>query len=268
MGIPPEAIPPGGSGTVRFRLRAPLAGRLPRKIPLLADGSTEPVAVLDACLRVKFDPPALIPPPDGLSFTFVAGEGESTREFVVETIEAKQDDCWIRGVELDPADGLESERPAVQEFPEPDPKLTRRQYRFALSNASLPAGRHTATAKLKTRPGMPLVGDPLILSVVVNDPVAIVPNPLVIRYTPGSPAQSRRACVIDRTGARSTATIAEYDHDVLRVEPVEAQNGSTTAFNVVPIQTPEVPLNTRIIFRLRNDETREMAVRFEPSSRP
>ena len=267
VGAPPEAIPPGASGMVRFRVRAPRAGRLERKIPLLADGSTEPLLVLDASLHVKVDPPVLVAPPGGLSFTFVAGK-TSTRDLVVEAIEVRQDERWIRGADVEPADGLDVRPPEVQDLPEADPTLTLRRYRFALANRSFAVGRHAATMTLRTRTGAPPIPDQLVLLIEIADPVVLVPNPLVVRYTPGSPAHPRRVCVIDRTGGQATASVGQYDQDLLRVEAAGPRGASTAAFDVVPVQTPDGPLATKIVFQIGDGQTRELAVRFEPSKRP
>lgn len=154
VGDPPAEIAPGKSGTISFRLQAPRAGRMNRRIPLLSDGAIEPLAVLDLTLSVKFDPPALIPPPKALSFTFVAGKN-SAHELVIEAIEAAGAKHWISGIELDPSHAVDVQAPEVEELLEPDADLKRRRYRFPLANRSLAVGRHSATAVIRTSDGFP-----------------------------------------------------------------------------------------------------------------
>lgn len=98
---PPAELLPGASALVGIRLRAPYAGRLHRKIPITIDGSSEPLLMLEVALRVKFEPPSLIPPPQELTLSFVKGDG-SSRELVLETIEHKQGEPWLTGLDLLP----------------------------------------------------------------------------------------------------------------------------------------------------------------------
>lgn len=264
---PPDAIPPGEAGSITFRLRAPRVGRVQRTVPLLADGTSEPLALLDVALHVRFEPPALISTTDGLNLTFIKGNS-SAHEVVLEAIEARHANPWIRELLFEPSEGIETGAAQVESLPEPDPDLTRRRYHFAIANRSLPVGRRMAIGNLRTAENMPAVKDPLLLSIEIVDPVAVVPDRLVIKYVRGSAPSPRRVCVIDRTGGCAFATPAEYDRRLLRVEPRGKSGGATVAFDVAPVQLPDSALETQVVFNIGSGETRELLVRFEPSERP
>lgn len=264
VGEPPEKILPGESATIRFRLSAPRWGKLQRKIPLLADGASDPLAVLDVALHVKFDPPALLPPPGNQTVTFIEGDG-STHELVFEAVEAKMRRPWITALKLDLSEGVEIHAPDVEELPEADPELTRRRYHFPLANRSLRIGRHKAAATIRTRDGFPQIQDSPSVWIDVVDSVAIVPNPLVFRYAPGAPLASRQIRVIDRSGKRPAAAPAEYDRDLLHVEAVARQEGSIAAFDVAPVGAAREARETQVVFNLGDGESRTLIVRFDPS---
>ncbi|HQU45183.1 MAG TPA: hypothetical protein PK867_20375 [Pirellulales bacterium] len=267
IGTPPDKIMPGESAPISFRLRAPYVGKMQRRIPLLINGASEPAFVFDVSLRVQFEPPRLVPPPDSLSVSFVKGD-RSPHELVFEAIEAKGEKPWIRGFDLHPLDSVEVQAFQVEELPEADPDLTRRRYHFPLVDRSLPIGQHMATATFQTRDGaLPLPGSQVVWFNVV-DVVAIVPNPLVIKFTPGVPRPSRRVRVITRMGKQATVTPVKYDRHLLRVDAAGEQAGSTAAFEVVPGETDQTAIETRVVFNIGGNETRELVVRFEPPERP
>ncbi|HUY90186.1 MAG TPA: hypothetical protein VMV10_15725 [Pirellulales bacterium] len=264
VGESPDKLLPGESATIRFRLRAPRAGTLRRKIPFLADGTSEPLAELDVALRVKFDPPALLPLPGNVTVTCIEGDS-AAHELVFEAIEAARDRPWISALKLDLSEGIEIHAPEVEELPEADPELTRRRYRFPLTNRSLPIGRHKAAATFQTRDGLPQIQDSPSVWIDVVDSVAIVPNPLVFRYAPGSPPATRQVRVIDRLGKRPAAAPAEYDHGLLRVEALATQGGSIAAFDVAPVEAAREARETQVVFTLGDGKNRTLIVRFDPS---
>ena len=182
---PPGEIAPGGSAVIGFRLRAPYAGRLQRQIPITVAGTQEPLLVLTATLRVKFDPPAILPSNQDHNLLFVRGDA-SPRELVFETIERKRSEPWMTGLELNPSDAIEVHPHRMEELLEQDPELTRRRYHFPLTNRMLDIGQHSVVVTLHTRKDDPSAASALSLRVAVIDSVAIVPNPLVIKYTPGA----------------------------------------------------------------------------------
>lgn len=265
VGDPPEKILPGESATISFRLRAPRAGIIQRRVPLLADGVSEPLVVFDASLRVNFYPPELLSPTEGLRVTFIKGD-DSPRECVFETIEVKESPFCISGLGLVSA-GIQVLPSRTEELPEADPALTRRRYHFPLVNQSLPLGRHIASGTLHIGPQIQM-SKPLAISADVVDPVTVVPNPVVIKHAPGSAPPSRRVCVINRTGKRVTAEPIEYDQELMRIDPAGANIASIAAFGLVPLQMPDSAVETKVVFSIGNGETRELAVRFEPSERP
>ncbi|HQU44851.1 MAG TPA: hypothetical protein PK867_18700 [Pirellulales bacterium] len=267
VGSPPGEILPGNSAPSSFRLRGPDVGRLQRKIPLIVEGASEPVAVLDVSLRVKFEPPQLVPPPDGLSLSFIAGD-RSPRDLMFEAIEAKRKQPWICGVEFNLHDELDVQPLEIEELPESDRDLTRRRYRLPIVNRSLPIGMQMTTAALQTRAGSVPVRDSLAIWVNVLDSVAILPNPLVIKYSAGSSPQPRRVRIVNRSGDKVPVTPVRFDRDRLRIDLAGEQTGSTATFDVVPVETAEFALETQVAFDIGNNETRELVVRLEPSERP
>ena len=231
---------------------------------------TAPASRLRTCTgqntfgHVRFDPPALTGPPGELNLTFIKGN-ESPTEIVFETIETKQSDNWITGFEVNPPRTLDSPSLHVDELPEADPSLVRRRYHVQLANRSLDIGKHAATLTLRTRQDASAAPAPVPLVVTVVDPVAIVPNPVVI--TSGEEPQPRRVHVVYRAG-EGAASLVEYDERLLRMEPVSDQGGRALAFDIVPITTPERALETRAVFRVADGETRELVIRFEPFESP
>lgn len=264
IGDPPREILPGQSAAISFRLHAPYVGRLQRNVPLVVDGASEPLAVFDVALHVKFKPPKLVPPPDGLSITFMHGDG-SARELVLEAIEAKRNNAWVRGIEFNSAEGIQFERFQVEDLPEADPSLTRRRYRFSLVNRSLPIGPHSAMATIQTVQGFPRVPEPLFVRIDVADPVAIVPNPLIIKCATGVPLVPRRVRIINRTGGNAAVTVGDYDHELVRVVATEKGAASMAAFDVVPAETPESHVDAQVVFNVGGGQTRVLLVRLEPS---
>jgi hypothetical protein len=259
IGDPPGEILPGESATISFRLRGPYAGRMQRKIPILVDGETDPVAILDVWLWVKFEPPRLIPPPNGLTITFIKGEA-SPPELALQAMEEKGVKPWIRAIDLFPADAIEVLPLRMDELLQPDPALTLRSYHFRLVDRSLPVGRQMMAATVRTTDGFPPVHDALSVWVDVVDAVALVPNPLVIKYAPGSSQPGRRMRVLHRLGTEERATPIEYNHELLRIEETD----SAVVFNIAPIQTPSDIVETQVVFNVGDDQTRSLVVRLEP----
>jgi len=263
-GSPPAEVLPGEKASIGFRLRAPRVGLLQRKIPLLVDGSNEPVALLAVALRVKFDPPELFPPPNGLGVTFVKGS-ESTQEFVLEATEASREPPWIRGLDLDPSDGIEILAPRIDDFAEADPTLIRRRYHFPVANRSLPVGQHMAMTIVRTRDGLPFIRKSPMLRIVVVDSVAIVPNPVVFKCADGSRPQARRIRVVNRIGNQAKVTLANYDHDLLQVTAAP-QAGEMAAFDIVPIAAPASERESHVEFAVGDSGSQTLVVRVEPGT--
>lgn len=267
VGEPPATIPPGEIAPISFRLRAPRVGMLQRTIPLVADGASQPLAMLEVALRVNFTPPSLVSPMQDLNLTFIHGDG-APREIVLEAIEARERSPWITSLVFEPSKGVQVDSPEVDELPEADPTLTRRRYHFPVVNLSLPIARQLSAVWVRTNSGLPSMQEPLSVWIDVVDPVSVVPNPLVINHSKGSVSLPRRVCVVDRTGAEIAATPAEFDQNLLHIERAGAPGGSTAAFDIVPSETADSATETRVVFNVRDNETRELVVRFEPSERP
>lgn len=264
VGVMPKEVLPGKSAEVSFRLRSPYAGRLRRKIPVMVDGASEPVTVLDVSLLVKFEPPQLVPPPDSLTLSFVEGD-RSAHELVFEAMETKRNQPWIRGLKFDLHADLEVQPLRFEEVPEPDPELTRRQYHFQIVNRSLPLGMRMTTATLQTRDDSAPVRDSFAIWVNVIDSVAILPNPLVIEYKIGTRPPPRRVRVLNRTGDNTRILPRDYDHDRLQIEAVGKQAGSMAAFEVLPTNVGDSGGETRIVFNIGDSNRRELVVRLKPS---
>ena len=264
---PPAEIPPGESAVVGFRLRAPYAGRLQRQVPLAIDGNSEPLVVLEAALRVKFDPPALIPPPQDVTLSVIKGDG-SSRELFFDAIESQHSEPWVTGLELNPSDTIEVDPHRMEVFPEVDPELTRRRYRFSLTNRSLDVGQHAVAVTLRTRQDDGKTAPAIPLKVAVVDSVAIVPNPLVFKFQPGSKPDARRVHFVDRGSGQTSIRGVKCDEAVLQVRTAAQQPGSAQAFDIAPVGTSESSFDTPVVFDIGNGQTRQLLVRFEPSATP
>jgi len=264
---PPGEIAPGGSAVIGFRLRAPYAGRLQRQIPITVEGIKEPLLMLNATVRVRFDPPAIIPTTQDHNLLFVKGDA-SPREFVFETIEKRENKPWIEGLELNPSDTIEVHPRQLEDSVEQDPELVRRRYRIPLSNRLLDVGQHAITAVPRTRKEGPSIVHSFALRLSVVDSVAIVPNPLVIKHTPGTQALPLRVSVINRTKTVSDATPTKYDEDVLHVRSTDRKGSSVQTFDIVPLEQSQGEFETPVIFDIGNGESRELVVRFTRSSVP
>ncbi len=262
----PDSIAPGGTALITFRIKAPLAGRIERRIPLLCDQQTTPALVLNALLRVRFDPPALLPKSDGLQLTFVNGE-DTRREIVLDTIEEKKDHPWIDGLEVYPRDVIEVQPSHVDELPEADASLTHRRYHFPVINRTLGSGGHTATVRVLTNEGTPTVAVPMKLVVEVIDSVTIVPNPLVIRGPVVNSNFPPKFTVIRRTGGPLSVVLA-YDHDLLGVKQAEPTTKSIATFEIMPNAKSNLPIETEVVFDFGEDGTRAVKVQFESFPSP
>jgi hypothetical protein len=261
FGALPAEIRPGQSAPVSFRLRAPIAGVLRREISLLVEGSQNPLLVLKPVLRVKFHPPGFLPPLEDLYVTRIIGDS-SPREFGFETIEPKGTDPWIQSLLVKPAGMLEVISLRTEDLPLEDPDLTRRHYKVQLANRSLEIGKHRVSLDFTTRPGSPPVEKPLNVEVNVLDSVVIIPNPLVFRYEPGLQPEAKRVQVFYRTG-QGAATIVSYDDSLVRVGIAE-EGGAVTAFGVTPVAA-NAPWESQVVFNVGNNQTRTLAVQFEPA---
>lgn len=269
IGDPSEDILPGQSAAISFRLRAPRGGLMQRRIPLLAEGSSEPVAMLDVAMRVKFEPPLLMAPPDDHSVTFVRGS-RLGQEFVLDTLEAKADPTWILGLDLVSLGGVEILPPQFEDLPEADPALTRRHYTFRLLNRSLSVGLHTRPAIIRTREGQPPIETSPNFHINVVDSVVIAPNPLVFKYPAGSEPPPRRVKIINRVGSATSAKPVKYDHDLLQVAEVVQKAPTIIDFDVTPVATPTSARETQVQFDLHSGDigrrAETLTIRFEPSS--
>lgn len=268
IGAPPANILPGEKGTIRFRLRAPRGGLLRRQIPLVVEGATEPVALLDVALRVKFNPPQFLAPPHDVALTFIQGS-HLGQEIVFDALEAKSDVAWIRAIDLHPPDGIQVLPVQVEDIAEPDPTLTHRRYLFRVLNRSLAVGEYTATATLQTESWLPPIEQSSTVFINVVDSVVIAPNPLVFKYPAGSQPPSRRVKILSRAGTTTMATAVKYDHDLVQV--AEAQQARTMVeFDVVPKTPSTSARETQVQFDLHSGDigrrAETLTIRFEPSS--
>lgn len=156
----------------------------------------------------------------------------------------------------------------MEEIAEQDPELIRRRYHFPLTNRTLDVGQHSATVTVRTRDDVPSAAPIVSLRVAVVDSVAIVPNPLVIKFTPGVQVRPGRVYVINRTNTARAATPIEYDEDVLLVRSSNQQGGSSQPFEIVPLGNSPSRVDSPVIFNVGNGESRELLVRFEESTAP
>lgn len=263
LGNLPDEILPGTSAAISFRVRAPYVGRIQKKVPLLAEGGTEPICVFDAALTVTFEPPRMVPMSRQPNLTFIEPGGK-TRDLVLETIEAKADAHWLRGLALDPADSVEVGAFDLEELREADPDLVRRRYRFPLLNRSLRTGRHSVGALVLTSDSLPLHREPLMIAVEVVDEVAIVPSQVVFKSMQGESLRSRRVRVIDRMKNPVIAAPVRYDRELLRVDAAAGRSENGAVFEITPTENPHTKCETEVVFNVGGNETRTLLVCFEP----
>ncbi|HUG17336.1 MAG TPA: hypothetical protein VMM56_00060 [Planctomycetaceae bacterium] len=260
IGTLPTQIDPGESASVRFRLRAPQVGKLSRQIPVMADGYSDAILVLNPVLYVRFVSPVLLGASQGLNLTFFKGD-DSPRELQLETIERKKSKSWITGLNFSPPLELEIISARMEELPETDPNYSRRRYFFKLVNHSADIGENHVNVTLKTRDDSSEAVDPLPLNVTVFDSVAIIPNPIVFRTDSNSKQLSKRVQVIHRNKyARSS--VLKFDPSLILVQPEENDNNAIQTFSVETVNDTLQPYESEVIFDVGNGESRSLLVRY------
>jgi len=265
VGNVPESLAPGEQAVIRFRVQAPLAGRVSMQIPVHCEQQPAPLAALDASVRVAFETPALLPH-SPFHVTFVHGE-PATRDIVLEAIEARQQPPWISGLEISPGEMLTQEPARIVELPEADPSLVRRRYEFPLLNRTEAIGRHHASVRVQTRPDSLPIADPRDLTVEVLDPVVILPNPLVLRSSNTKDSVAGQLKVVHRGRGELVARITDFDHDLLDVQAAEPTTGSTATFRIQS-RPGSPPAETELILDFGERGTRRVAVLVHPGTDP
>jgi hypothetical protein len=259
----PQALAPGSTARVAFRLRAPPRGRLQRRVEVVADGEPWPMTVLDIALRVKFDPPALVTGADTPRVIFVDGEN-ATRPLAFDTAEKKGTPRWITGLRVDPPGCVRVVSLHVDDVPEPDPSIVGRKYRFELARAAIGVGCHGAKTVLQTRLGAGKSPPPSPLQVEVLDRVVILPNPLRL-LTAGHHPASGRVIVVQRAGA-DRVEAAQFDRQQIDVRRVPGETARCAAFDVAARPGAKAGSQAKVLFRVGGRESRELVVRFEPEA--
>jgi len=265
IGDVPSQIPPGASVPMTFRVRAPFAGVVSRQVPLVVEGETEPVVTLDARLRVKLDPPVLLPGGKEFHLTFLAGAA-APHKLTLMAIERRGRRPWIEGLDLSPNGALSVASLRIDEWPEADPDLVRRDYHFELECRFSEIRSRIVLATVRTTAEGPRSNTVLRLTAEVVDSVAIVPNPVVIRFHKTTTPQPRRVHIIDRAGDR-TASVAEHDARLLEVTEVTGRQGGASVFDITPVADVESPRHTQVAFQLSDGEIRMVSVHLEPAAR-
>jgi hypothetical protein len=263
----PDTIRPGENALITFNIRAPLAGRIQKSIPLLCDQQTTPLLHLNASLQVKLDPPALMTGSSDLQITFVNG-ATTKREIMLVALEEKHAQPWICGLDIHPKDAIEVQPSHVDELPEADPNLTLRRYHFPVINRTFTCGGHVASIRILTNERLPIVAAPMRLGIEVIDSVTIVPNPLVIRSSIGKSSLPPKLTVIRRTGGDVNVIKLVYDQDLLELKEAEPKTNSIASFEVIPLANSSFPAETQVVFDFGVDGTRAVKVQFESFRNP
>jgi len=262
---PPAEIPPGGTARIGFRLRSANAGTLRRRIELVSQEAGEVLSSLDVALRAKFEPPALMQPPERTRLTFVDGD-DAPRELAFESMEKADSASWISGLEVEPKALLQVTMLPVEHLPHADPSFARRVYRFQLSRGPLPVGTHGASFVLRTRCDPPAMESHLPLEAEVLDRVAIIPRSLSIVAVSGKfdPAQ----ILVMRRAGQGTIEAGQWDRELLDVRRTGGNGERTAAFAIVPKSLAKAKRETKIVFRIGEGQTREAAVKILPDGSP
>ena len=255
----PEEIPPGGAGTVGFRIQAANAGIMRRGVELHVAG--ELLTTLNVGLRAEFDPPAIVSPLDALRVTFVQRDDVS-REVAIETIERRGTPPWIESLAVTPTGLLAVSAPVVDEAPGVDPELIARVYRFRLSCGTLAVGSHRGTLEARKHGGNDASNERIPLWIEVLDRVTVIPNPARV-VASGTDKKATRVIVIRPVG-QGTVEAASWDRELLSVRDLGAKGKQVAEFELAPRRIPIASRETKVVFRIDGKETRELTVRIDP----
>lgn len=263
-GSVPKHIPPNGSARLSIRVRTPLAGIVRREMPITFEGSADQTAKLVANLHVKFNPPALLTPPTDRQLTFIEDEF-SASEVVLDSLEARENPRWIVGIQFDPPSSLKLQSERIEEFPESDPKLIRRRYRFTVANHSLKLGRHVVSALLNCDSTLSPAPPPVPLHVVIMDSLAIIPNPLVIRGGQDG-VLGQQVRIISRGRLELTPIAVNFNRELLNVSPTDHQ-GKAATFEVLQVGAPGKLSETEVAFNV-GDREKVLRVQLDRTIKP
>ncbi len=253
-GHPPDEIPSGGVAQIGFQLRAPPYGTVTKEFSL-RDDSHQVVATFSTSVRVDIEVPLLAVPFEELHETFVRGD-TSPRELTLRTIEERGAEYWIEGIELAPDDLINVDSMVVHERVQPDRKLLDRTYRFSLVLRKHATGHYHGTVAVRTRERTRQLANTPLLTIEVVDPVSLIPD----RITLGAEV-SRRVVLIQRL-REGQILPPQYDHDLIDVRAMKGLEGRAVVFEV-STRTNQ-PIETRVIFPLRDGSTKELLVNTQP----
>lgn len=202
---PAAVLRPGEVTRLTFVLQAMTAGNSESPVSLVAEQAGA-LAVFRPKLHVPIDPPYLREAPKSAVLTFLATEGSGEIRF--ETIERKDAEPWINGVEASPAELLKVRLDPPEQSLYTDPEYCVRQYRIVVSSEGLPVGLHRATITPHVRPSRAAPPDPVSLELEVLERLALIPNPARVIITSTAPKPKLRVTAVDRLGTGSVTVVA------------------------------------------------------------
>lgn len=254
----PQKLEPGESAILAFRVKAPWAGKIDRRMPVYCAEQAGAVLELDASLRVRLDPPSLLPEPRSFAVSFVRG-GDQEREVLIESLEEAAAVPWIQGLEISPPTLLKVDAPLIDERPADDGTIVYRRYRFPISSAAADPGPRMGSVRFLTASEMPTIADRRSVTVELIDCVKIIPGSLRISDRGGDGLTSARVTVIRRDGADLSVKL-RYDANLLEVSEPELKSRSVMVFTVTPKVAPALLVDTNIEFDFGTDGMRLLPV--------
>jgi hypothetical protein len=232
----PAKIAPGEAARFAFSFRAPLAGVRRHEIPIFADGSDQPLAVLRPAIRAKIVPPRIIQIPSLLKLGLLRGES-SAREVLVTAMEKADAPRVIEGVTVEPSSLLTARIADVQEHRGFDPQIIRRTYRIVLSptkSDSAAARNREGMLLLQTTSKTDIGSTRVPLVITLLDPVAVIPPRLKLVADQNGIAPSARLVLMSRTEADLPIRISDYDDSLLDIQTVDDTDAGVTAYKIIP----------------------------------
>ncbi|QDV10968.1 hypothetical protein CA51_08270 [Rosistilla oblonga] len=233
----PEDIFPNESDLLEFSLRAPSAGAIQRKIPILIESQRQPLVFIQVALRVPVLTPSFLHQQRELNISFIDGDSLG-RRITVETIERADSDTWIAKLETTPPSLVNFTEPTVHERPNRDPALTHRTYLFEASAGQEIDSAHAGVYVLRDRSGAPL-HKPQLIRVKRLPRFTNHPSSPVVRT-----GENTKILVLDRLG-RSSLTVFRYDQELIAVTPGAVKNTFLVSLRKSTIDTKMTELELR-----------------------
>lgn len=253
---PPEILQPGESAEIAVSVTPPNAGRVERTIPVLRNGSAEPVTELRIKLNVPVTPPSWIARPNLIELRSIAQRSEE-RRFVFEAIEQRAGDRWIRNISTDDATVVKATL-VVEESPwGEDGKLCLRKYSVDLQPTKDQVGQYRSTLLFRESDTSREQYVPITLEVL--SPTVVLPSEL--RFA-GDTNQQKVTLV------RRLTEVGEikpsFDEKLIDVNVVPNTQSTSLVFEVKPRTVVSEPIETEVLFEAADFAPARLLVRLVP----